>query len=1126
MRKEILGYKKVQCRKVMCIITSICTCGLLWLLFYWKPEWEAWLTCKPCLLEEADVVLIRSMDEFKKCSKKNILWTQLSENDSLTLGRCAFEDSHSIINKAILMPEQKIRYFRFQKIKYVWLISQNTFQKVGKILCGPNVIETEVTPVWKLLFKEVLNPFYLFQAATLSLWIAEGYIEYSVSIIIMTLISIIFIVFDLRQQSVKLNRMVESTHSCSVTVVMRNGDHCVVESRQLVPGDLIVIPREEFFLPCDCILLKGSCIVNESMLTGESVPVTKIPLDSTSSSTPWKTHSGEDYKKHVLFCGTEVIQATSIGLEPVTAVVMQTGFITAKGDMVRSILYPKPVNFKLHRDATRFLMCIMAIAAVGFIYCVILFKVKGASVRDIIVKSLLSFTAAIPPILPAALSTALLYSQKRLKKEKIFCLSPERINVCGRVNLVCFDKTGTLTEDGLDLWGVVPCIENRFQTIHMFSKGSTLPWCPLLGAMVSCHSLIKINGKIQGDPLDLKMFEGTNWIPVEGITILQQFPFSSGLQRMSVIAKVIGTEEHLVFMKGAPEMVIQFCNTESVPANFTDQLLLYTSQGFRVIGLSYKSLQVTDFECKDSYPRSEVECDLIFLGLLILENRVKKETSPAISELNNALIRTVMVTGDNIQTAVTVARTCGIIPTQGRVILTEASEPNENTPATISWKPMEANGNIVHATGIETEIKTHDKSQGNTDYYFAMSGKTFQIIILHFYDLLPKLLLNGAIFARMSPGQKAKLVEEFQKLDYYVAMCGDGANDCGALKAAHVGISLSEQEASVASPFTSQIANIQCVPQLIKEGRAALVSSFAIFKYVTSYALIQFITLLLLYWELKSVGMYQYLIQDMAITLLVTLTLSLSHPCLKLAPYRPPAQLISPPLLVSLIFNFLLSLASQICGFLLVQKQPWYSSSNYRACVPANESIATVGFNISNVSSTELADSSIYESFESTTLWLLTTPSLIILAFVFSKGKPFRKPIYTNYLFFCLLPVQLAVSLLILFINSERVYRAMQLVCIPFLWRIVIFIMLLVFFLVSYFVEELFIERRYIWLFLKRIANYHSQSQYRMLHRNMKNNLRWPPLNIKQYAISSEQTKIAVFSNMSFVNDDDNILSK
>ena len=84
-------------------------------------------------------------------------------------------------------------------------------------------------------------------------------------------------------------------------------------------------------------------------------------------------------------------------------------------------------------------------------------------------------------------------------------------------------------------------------------------------------------------------------------------------------------------------------------------------------------------------------------------------------------------------------------------------------------------------------------------------------------------------------------------MDYIVSMCGDGANDCGALKAAHVGISLSEAEASVAAPFTSKVSNITCVPTIIKEGRCALVTSFGVFKYMALYSMVQFISVLVLY---------------------------------------------------------------------------------------------------------------------------------------------------------------------------------------------------------------------------------------------------------------------------------------
>merc|ERR1712020_285917 len=103
------------------------------------------------------------------------------------------------------------------------------------------------------------------------------------------------------------------------------------------------------------------------------------------------------------------------------------------------------------------------------------------------------------------------------------------------------------------------------------------------------------------------------------------------------------------------------------------------------------------------------------------------------------------------------------------------------------------------------------------DYTFATDGKSFNVIRDHFPDFFDRICTRGTVFARMTPDQKEFLIEELQALGYYVGMCGDGANDCGALKAAHAGISLSDAEASVASPFPSKQANISCVPELIRE---------------------------------------------------------------------------------------------------------------------------------------------------------------------------------------------------------------------------------------------------------------------------------------------------------------------
>ena len=134
------------------------------------------------------------------------------------------------------------------------------------------------------------------------------------------------------------------------------------------------------------------------------------------------------------------------------------------------------------------------------------------------------------------------------------------------------------------------------------------------------------------------------------------------------------------------------------------------------------------------------------------------------------------------------------------------------------------------------------------------------------------MLVSCQVYARMSPDEKHELVEKLQSIEYTVGFCGDGANDCGALKAADVGISLSEAEASVAAPFTSRIFDISCVPQIIREGRASLVTSFSCFKYMSLYSAIQFTTVSFLYASASNLGDFQVcLFQNICRVLLIEL---------------------------------------------------------------------------------------------------------------------------------------------------------------------------------------------------------------------------------------------------------------
>ena len=504
---------------------------------------------------------------------------------------------------------------------------------------------------------------------------------------------------------------------------------------------------------------------------------------------------------------------------------------------------------------------------------------RQVPVSDILLKALDLITIIIPPALPMAMTIGVIFAQSRLKKSNIYCISPRSINISGCINCVCFDKTGTLTEDDLNFSEVVPVVSGSSH--HHFEQAvhdlRLLPPGPLLTCLATCHSLTIIDGAITGDPLDQKMFAATNWLleepavddtakydllaptvvkppnstssvdvgGVNDVGILRQFPFSSSLQRMSVVSRNIRGTQFEVYSKGAPEVIVGLCDPSTVPDNFDETLMEYTQKGFRVLGLAYRPLTASYVKMQRA-TREDIERNLSFVGLLVMGNMLKPQTTSIIDVLLGANIRPVMVTGDNMLTALSVARECHMIQPNDEVVLLQAIEADdEDEPPRLSWNY--ANHVKRKDSMMSTSIKLFSEIPMEQNLHIAVTGKTFRLLREYYPDLLQKVVIRGTVFSRMAPDQKQQLIELLQDLGYYVGMCGDGANDCGALKAAHAGVSLSETEASVASPFTSKNANIACIPILIREGRASLVTAFGILKYMACYSICQFASVIILY---------------------------------------------------------------------------------------------------------------------------------------------------------------------------------------------------------------------------------------------------------------------------------------
>uniref|UniRef100_A0A4W6DTC7 ATPase 13A3 n=1 Tax=Lates calcarifer TaxID=8187 RepID=A0A4W6DTC7_LATCA len=1051
---ELQGYCLCRWRLALVGLGVLCTGGFLLLLLYWMPEWCVKSTCTRTTARDAEVVLLRSTDEFRRWFLARVrvmlapgsnpfhsLDTQTTSPSSPSSPSCPFSSpvssplanghtphpsdggpAQELIRRfADYQPTQVIRYFTFHSTKYYWndevqnfevlngledlQISCSTLhsehsagltrnqQEYRRLFFGVNEIAVKVPSVFKLLIKEVLNPFYIFQLFSVILWSADEYYYYAVAIVFMSVISIATSLYTIKKQYVMLHDMVAAHSIVRVSVCRANNDIEEILSTDLVPGDVMIIPSNGTIMPCDAVLVSGTCIVNESMLTGESVPVTKTnlpnPVPGERGEEADSAYNTEDHKRHTLFCGTNVIQTRFYTGELVKAVVVRTGFSTAKGQLVRSILYPKPTDFKLYRDAYLFLLCLVAVAGIGFVYSIVLSIMNNT----IIIESLDIITITVPPALPAAMTAGIVYAQRRLKRIGIFCISPQRINICGQINL----------EDGLDLWGVQRVENGSFHLSEENAYKENLVKSQFVACMATCHSLTKIEGQLSGDPLDLKMFEATGWILEEAteeetslhnrimptvvrppkqllppepavsqeqdmvpyeIGIVRQFPFSSALQRMSVVARLLGEKRMDAYTKGAPEVVASLCKKETVPENFAEVLEGYTKQGFRVIALAHRRLESKlTWHKVQNISRDHIETNMEFLGLIIMQNKLKAETPGVLLDLHQANIRTVMVTGDNMLTAISVARDCGMIPPQDTVIIADALPPHDGQAAKITWR---------YADKPSKTSRLEPKTQEL--YHFAMNGKSFAVIAEHFPDMLQKLVLHGTVFARMAPDQKTQLIEALQGVDYFVGMCGDGANDCGALKRAHGGISLSELEASVASPFTSRTPNISCVPSLIREGRAALITSFCVFKFMALYSIIQYISVTLLYSILSNLGDFQFLFIDIAIILLIVFTMSLNPAWKELVSRRPPSGLISGPLLFSVLTQILICLAQ------------------------LNNLVYSEHMNMSDLNDTEVDDHNI-QNFENTSLFYVSSFQYLIVAIVFSKGKPFRQPSYKNWPF-------------------------------------------------------------------------------------------------------------------------------
>lgn len=1092
----IAGYKNSLYRKIIYYFLCTVSFGLLYLFFRWYPRYRIKCMGTPEALGKSDWVVIET--EFGALSVIDISrkWynKRLSSYLSLPLSVDLPEDEDIKNSTSELHPDPLVPILISFQYRYIELyyspvedlfktnlnwcddswsdvahaksgLSQEMHHTRMKIF-GQNLIDIKEKSIGQLLVDEVLHPFYIFQVFSVILWLCDDYYYYAGCIFLISVVSVVQTLVETKQTMHRLRNV--SRFKCDIRV-FRNDFWTEITSNDLVPGDIYEVsdPSLSVF-PCDSLLLNGDCIVNESMLTGESVPVSKLALAQSTAdnilSEFRSTKFSNQMAKSFLYNGTKIIRARSSNDEPAMALVVRTGFNTTKGALVRSMLFPKPTGFKFYEDSFKYIGFMTLIALAGFVFSAINFIKLGLDYKIIILRALDIITIVVPPALPATLTIGTSFALSRLRHKQIFCISPSRVNVGGKLDIMCFDKTGTLTEDGLDIMGIhlsAPVkdkkYENSFQDmntdVNKLFSGSQLniehsseiqrKSKEFLSALVTCHSLKLIDEELVGDPLDQKMFEFTNWKLIEDsedqtlvdlrknfklpdnitpmvlkpsqsskieydvetnyLVSLKEFEFISQLRRMSVLVKPNEDDEDVyVYTKGAPEVMQEICTPESFPLNYNELLHSYTHNGYRVIACAGKKLPSSQFNPKskrnlkfiNDLTREQCENKLEFLGFIIFENKLKAHTSKVLKELSQADLRTVMCTGDNVLTAISVARESGLIRLDNQVFVPNFvdqfidNDEQIMLPPKLIWEEVDNPNLLLDPVTLDCP--------NLSNYCLAVTGDIFKYILTEEdqHSLIPKMLMKLNIFARMSPDEKHELVEQLQKLDYTVGFCGDGANDCGALKAADVGISLSELEASVAAPFTSRIFEITCVLDVIKEGRASLVTSFSCFQYMSLYSLIQFITISILYMRGCNLGDFQFLYIDLFLIIPIAIFMSWSKPFDKLCIKRPTANLVSPKILIPLICNILLLLFFQIFIWIVCQKQPWYIKP-----VPGGDDAV--------------------DSTDNTVLFQFSNFQYILSAIVLAVGPPYREPVSENRPFIINVFVAIFISVLIMCIPVD-----------------------------------------------------------------------------------------------------------
>ncbi|KAA1192471.1 HAD-IC family P-type ATPase [Pseudohalioglobus sediminis] len=640
---------------------------------------------------------------------------------------------------------------------------------------GPNEIAFQKTPAWVLFLRQFNDPMVIILLATAlvtGVLTALGSHMLPDTIVIVSVVLLNAILGFVQEG--KAEGALDALRNMMVqeALVIRAGDQRRIPARELVPGDLVVLEGGDK-IPADVRFLDVANIhVDESSLTGESVPVQK----RTEAITGADLVPGDQV--NIGFSGTYLTQGTA------RAMVVETGAHTVFGqiaDMVKEAdAGTTPLQRKMKEFVRTLIIAILIVGAFNFAYGIYL----GYAVSYSFLGAVSLVVAAIPEMLPALVTSILALSGVVMAGRKALIRKLPAAETLGATSVICSDKTGTLTENRMTVTRVYAGgeilavtgtgfdIEGDFlRDGRAITAGDNTALMRLLHCGFECNNAHLSGSGGTGDPteLALRISGAKAEIAADQTHRLVELPFDSGVKYMAVLVEVQG--RRWILAKGAPEVIVGMCSSTlsagGESTTFAREQALGTAQSFAQDALRTLGFAIKQVPAEQSDLRHEDLNDLCFVGLQGMIDPPKQSAIEAVEQCKRAGIRTVMITGDHPDTAQAVARQLGI-----------------------------AADHVV--TGAE--LSHLDAA--------ALRDTTARV----------------SVFARVAPEHKKAIAEALQSQGLVVAMTGDGVNDAPALKAADIGIAMGISGTEVAKESSDMVLaddNFATIVAAVEEGRHA-----------------------------------------------------------------------------------------------------------------------------------------------------------------------------------------------------------------------------------------------------------------------------------------------------------------